>query len=350
MQIPFAILLVLLGLTGAFFIPTEKRLGDAAEAGVDAPAYQELSRRHALVAPSPPGSCSWPSSSWPRSWAPDCTTRRRQEESRGGGSNPVAMADPRAQRTLVKSPPELWAMVSDNQALGRHLEPFGEIRITRLEPETTVAWEGDRACGTVELEASGWGTRVTLTARTPDDDRAQAAHAPEAVEIMAAVDAVEAAEVAETAEADAATTEIAAQADEPGAPSRRRWWQRLFSRRSAADADAGAPRRTRAPGGTRTPRRARMTRTRPRARTPRRARTAEPPSPQRPPSTWPSRCRSPSGRRPPAPGPRLLLTRRAVAHGHRGHPHRDARRPRRRAPPALQPLSHPPAFGAPRGG
>ena len=34
MQIPFAILIVLLGLTGAFFIPTEKRLAEAAERGV----------------------------------------------------------------------------------------------------------------------------------------------------------------------------------------------------------------------------------------------------------------------------------------------------------------------------
>ena len=75
------------------------------------------------------------------------------------------MDDPRAQRTLVKSPPELWAEVSDVSALAGHLGAFGEIRITRLEPETTVAWEGDRARGTVELEPSGWGTKVTLTAR-----------------------------------------------------------------------------------------------------------------------------------------------------------------------------------------
>src|SRR4051794_40368744 len=74
------------------------------------------------------------------------------------------MDDPRAQRTLVKSPPELWAEVSDVSALAGHLGAFGEIRITRLEPETTVAWEGDRARGTVELEPSGWGTKVTLTA------------------------------------------------------------------------------------------------------------------------------------------------------------------------------------------
>jgi hypothetical protein len=48
-QVPFAILIVLLGLTGGFFIPTEKRLADAAELGVESPAYQALSRRHALV-------------------------------------------------------------------------------------------------------------------------------------------------------------------------------------------------------------------------------------------------------------------------------------------------------------
>jgi hypothetical protein len=74
------------------------------------------------------------------------------------------MPEPRAHRTLVKSPPELWAEISDLEALTRHLGEFGEIRITRLEPETTVAWEGDRARGTVELEPSGWGTKVTLTA------------------------------------------------------------------------------------------------------------------------------------------------------------------------------------------
>jgi outer membrane biosynthesis protein TonB len=74
------------------------------------------------------------------------------------------MPEPRAQRTLVKSPPELWAEISDVATLARHLGEFGEIRITRLEAETTVVWEGDRACGTVELEPSGWGTKVTITA------------------------------------------------------------------------------------------------------------------------------------------------------------------------------------------
>ncbi len=69
-----------------------------------------------------------------------------------------------AQRRLVKSPPELWAEVSSPDILGRHLSEFGEIRITRVDPETTVAWEGDRASGTVELTPAGWGTSVVLTA------------------------------------------------------------------------------------------------------------------------------------------------------------------------------------------
>jgi hypothetical protein len=80
-----------------------------------------------------------------------------------------AMQEPRAQRTLVKSPPELWAEVSDIDALARHLGEFGEIRITRLDPETTVAWEGDRACGTVALEPTAWGTKVTITAKLAEE-------------------------------------------------------------------------------------------------------------------------------------------------------------------------------------
>jgi hypothetical protein len=75
------------------------------------------------------------------------------------------MNEHQASRTLVKSPPELWAECSDARSLARHLgDAVGEIRIKRLEPETTVAWEGERISGTVRLEPSGWGTKVTLTA------------------------------------------------------------------------------------------------------------------------------------------------------------------------------------------
>jgi hypothetical protein len=75
------------------------------------------------------------------------------------------MTEHQSSRTLVKSAPELWAECSDAASLARHLGAFGEIRITKLEPETAVAWEGAAASGTVRLESSGWGTRVTLTVR-----------------------------------------------------------------------------------------------------------------------------------------------------------------------------------------
>jgi hypothetical protein len=86
-----------------------------------------------------------------------------------------------ASRTLVKSPPELWAECSDAGSLARHIGEFGEIRITRLEPETSVSWEAEHASGTVEIEPSGWGTRVTLTAHAKADgiDEDEVAAAPE---------------------------------------------------------------------------------------------------------------------------------------------------------------------------
>ncbi|MEJ7825855.1 MAG: hypothetical protein WKF48_10520 [Solirubrobacteraceae bacterium] len=74
------------------------------------------------------------------------------------------MTQSTASRRLVKSPPELWAELSSEQSLRRHLAEFGEIRITRIDPETTVAWEGNRISGTVELAPAGWGTSVVLTA------------------------------------------------------------------------------------------------------------------------------------------------------------------------------------------
>ena len=67
-------------------------------------------------------------------------------------------------RTLVKSPPELWSELSEVDRLARHLDAFGEIKITRLEPERSVAWQGESASGTVSIEPSGWGTKVVLTA------------------------------------------------------------------------------------------------------------------------------------------------------------------------------------------
>jgi hypothetical protein len=87
-----------------------------------------------------------------------------------------------ATRTLVKSPPELWSELSDAGALARHLGEFGEIRITRTEPESVVEWEGDTAAGSVRLEPAGWGTKVTLTAVMPEPPEPEAAAEPEGPE------------------------------------------------------------------------------------------------------------------------------------------------------------------------
>jgi hypothetical protein len=105
------------------------------------------------------------------------------EESADTGRNPEPMSELTVSRTLVKSLPELWAQCSDPESLARHLQAFGEIKITRLEPETTVTWEGDRASGTVRIEPSGWGTKVTLTANARD-----AAAADPALDDAAAAD------------------------------------------------------------------------------------------------------------------------------------------------------------------
>ena len=100
-----------------------------------------------------------------RVWPLECQAVQVSGRCRSqGGDAPtraksLAMTEHVASRTLVKSPPELWAECSDAASLARHLDGFGEIRITRLEPETAVAWEGERARGTVRIEPSGWGTR-----------------------------------------------------------------------------------------------------------------------------------------------------------------------------------------------
>jgi hypothetical protein len=91
-----------------------------------------------------------------------------------------------AKRTLVKSPPELWEELSEVERLAKHLGAFGEIKISKLEPEHTVAWEGEHASGTVSIEPSGWGTKVTLTAELAEitgepeiEAPAEPEHAPE---------------------------------------------------------------------------------------------------------------------------------------------------------------------------
>jgi hypothetical protein len=151
------------------------------------------------------------------------------------------MSELTTKRTLVKSPPELWAEVSDLEALAKHLGEFGEIKITRLEPETTVVWEGDRVCGTVRLEPSGWGTKVTLTAEL---EAIEEPPAPIEVPVIEEEEPPAAAvepppsPMQETPEPEPAPELIAPEPTPEPKPS---FWARLFGRRKPVTAEAPPP-------------------------------------------------------------------------------------------------------------
>lgn len=97
--------------------------------------------------------------------------------------NGAGMISSEVQRTLVKSPPELWAELSDPATLARHLGELGEIRITRVDPERTVEWEAAGTSGTVVIKPSGWGTKVKLTVTRESADPADAGEPAERAEI-----------------------------------------------------------------------------------------------------------------------------------------------------------------------
>jgi outer membrane biosynthesis protein TonB len=154
----------------------------------------------------------------------------RRKDSEWAAANSTPMPEIQASRRLVKSPPELWAEVSDAASLARHLGEVGEIRITRLEPETTVAWEGETASGTVALAPAGWGTSVTLTAEpiaaepeTEPTEPAALAPEPESAATPAPEPEPEAIGIEERPEAE----------PEPTPKPRRGWFDRLFKRRTA---------------------------------------------------------------------------------------------------------------------
>src|SRR6476619_1388192 len=142
------------------------------------------------------------------------------------------MSELTTKRTLVKSPPELWAEVSDLDALAKHLGEFGEIKITRLEPETTVVWEGERVSGTVQLEPSGWGTKVTLTAELAE---LEAAAEPVVVEPAATEEPEPVAEEAPVIEEEVVEEPVAVEPPPPPPiPERKQgFWARLFGRKKA---------------------------------------------------------------------------------------------------------------------
>jgi hypothetical protein len=129
------------------------------------------------------------------------------------------------QRTLVKSPPELWSELSSPEALARHLGDFGDIKITSVEPETKVEWESEDSSGVVHLKQSGWGTKVTLSVtRTPPTPE-KPDEAEPAVEPVAAVVELEpvfksVAEVVVEPEPVAGPQAAAAEPEIPVAPER----------------------------------------------------------------------------------------------------------------------------------
>ena len=67
-------------------------------------------------------------------------------------------------RTLVKSPPELWAELGPD-CLEKAL---GAVSVEETEPERELTFAGEGIHGTAVLEPAGWGTKVTLTAETEE--------------------------------------------------------------------------------------------------------------------------------------------------------------------------------------
>jgi uncharacterized protein YndB with AHSA1/START domain len=67
------------------------------------------------------------------------------------------------ERTLVKSPPELWDEIASKEALGRWL---GDVSVSAVDPPSRIEWNVEGAHGVIELEASGWGTRIRAKIQT----------------------------------------------------------------------------------------------------------------------------------------------------------------------------------------
>ena len=73
------------------------------------------------------------------------------------------MASVEVERTLVKSPPELWEELGTEQALSRWL---GQVNVRAKDPPHRLEWDSDIARGVIELESSGWGTKVRAQGET----------------------------------------------------------------------------------------------------------------------------------------------------------------------------------------
>jgi uncharacterized protein YndB with AHSA1/START domain len=68
------------------------------------------------------------------------------------------------ERTLVRSPRELWEKLSDHPGITRWLSG-AEIRA--VEPPARIEWDLRGAVGVIELESAPWGTRVRARVTPP---------------------------------------------------------------------------------------------------------------------------------------------------------------------------------------
>lgn len=82
-----------------------------------------------------------------------------------------------AERTLVKSQPELWQLLDQPERMqGLMCALVGRatgIEVTAREPETKLAWQAaaEAELGSIEIamEQEGWGTHVEIEASTSPD-------------------------------------------------------------------------------------------------------------------------------------------------------------------------------------
>jgi hypothetical protein len=148
------------------------------------------------------------------------------------------MISSEVQRTLVKSPPELWAELSDPSTLSRHLGELGEIRITRTDPEQSVEWEAEDTTGTVLIKSSGWGTKVTLTAlrEAPEPEPLPAPESRAEPEPTLRAEQRPAVEPEPEPQLEPLAAVEVAPEPEPERASRRSYFSRLFRRRRSGQA------------------------------------------------------------------------------------------------------------------
>jgi len=77
----------------------------------------------------------------------------------------------RTERTLVKSPPELWGLVDDVDLMRRWAAEIcgglanGSLEVAESEPEERLVWRcGDGPRLELTMAEKGWGTNVTIEA------------------------------------------------------------------------------------------------------------------------------------------------------------------------------------------